>query len=278
MAKKKTNESEENNKLRLMEAKLEAEEEEEELKEEKNKNMLEKKKEKKGKVKEDNKGIIKENKEIIYIIGGLAVLVVVFIAFYFIFRNIGRIEYEGMYFVKEKLGNVTLYHHNFYIKDDVNGKIYSYNLYLRNDPRYNNVKVEADDFSFRLGRPFYLGINSTGLSNCSLSIVAIDTLIQFLMYNNNLIKVKTGSVDAEEADLKNVTYVACNRYLGSTTIILESGDETAITKKGDCYRIKIANCEVTQGVEKFILEALVNARRIKAESIAKSKSMNELQN
>jgi len=275
MARKKTGEKEEeNNKIKLMEAKLEAEEEEQELKEEKRKIMLEKKKEKQNKAKDNNKEVIEKNNEIVYVIGGLLLLVVVFIAFYFIFKNIGRVEYEGMYFVKEKLGNVTLYHHNYYIKDDVNGKIYSYNLYLRNDPRYNNAKVETDDFSFRLGRPFYLGINSTGLSNCSLSMVAIDTLIQFLLYNNNLIKVKTGSVDAEEANLKNVTYVACNRYLGSTTIILESGDETVITKNGDCYRIKIANCEITQGVEKFILEALVNARRTKAEDIAKSYSIN----
>ncbi|MCX8159021.1 MAG: hypothetical protein N3D20_01880 [Candidatus Pacearchaeota archaeon] len=278
---KNTNSGEENEKIKMLEAKLEAEEEEQELKEikkieNKSKNREIKQKKKISETKKsseylelnDLKRVISKHKEVVYAIIWILILVIVFVVSFYLFRNIGRIEYEGMYFVKEKLGEVILYHYKYYIMDEVNGKIYSYNLYLRNDPRKNNVNVEADGFKFFIGKPFILGLNSTGLGNCSLSMVAMDTLIQFIMYNNHLQKPKVGTVDKNESMEKNMTYVRCEKYPLNTVIIIESANESKIIGKDNCFILKVKDCEITQVTEKFILEALKYARKAKKEEIS----------
>jgi len=44
------------------------------------------------------------------------------------------------------------------------------------------------------------------------------------------------------------------------TVMVAAGDETKIEKSGNCYDIRVANCEILQALEKFEVQALVDAK------------------
>ncbi len=197
-----------------------------------------------------------KKKEILWIVCIMLGLLAVLIIPNLIFRSINKFEYQGLAFTRERFGDIPVYHYYYYFNDDFN-QYYKYNLYLRNDPRKNNVPVYGK-ISFPEGEAVYLSINGTGIAECNNSLRDIATLSSFL--NSNMINVRAGTPDKEEAKMNNLTYVTCESKPENPVILIQKGEETSIEKNGNCYRMDINQCRLLDAVEKFEVQAILDAK------------------
>lgn len=212
---------------------------------------------KKKKTVKRESAIDKRIKSSIPFLGWIGILVAVFIVSYFLFQGFGEIEYEGLTFQKERFGSIEVYTYNYMVETET-GEIAGRTLYLRNDPRYNDIPV-VGEIIYPRGRKVYLSLNSTGLETCDNSSIAIATLVGFIM--NNGLEIRAGVPNKTEAKAKNQSYVSCDNYEGSPVIAVSASDETSI-RKGDffCYKVNIADCNIQEAFEKFIVQSLIDAR------------------
>ena len=189
---------------------------------------------------------------------GLAVLAVIFIVLYFAFQDLGKVKYEGLTFIKEKYGDVQVYHY-YYLTQLSSGKVRSIDIFLRGNPAENKVPVKGE-IVYPAGKTVYISINGTGLKECTYNIVAIASLTGFLV--NNELNVKAGTPDKEEAKMNNSTHITCATYPSSTTLAIRTGSETKITRvEGFCYDVEISNCEILPALEKFIVQSIIDAKK-----------------
>src|SRR3989344_5385999 len=172
----------------------------------------------------------------------LLVLIVIFIVSYNFFSGLNKVKYENLVFFKEKFGEINLYRYTYHFPDN-NGKIITYNFYVRTNPAKNNIPVSGS-IEFPKGKFVYLAINSTGLTQCPTSRIAIAGLSAFI--TNNQFKLITGTPDKAEAERDNLTYVSCDIHENNAVINLFAGEETNIYKKDFCYNIEIGNCEILE--------------------------------
>lgn len=204
---------------------------------------------------------IKKNKQVLWIIGGMIGLLILFFVFYFIFQSTAKFKFEGLTFTKEKYGTLPVYH--YYYTFDMNNHTFTYNLYLRLDPRKSVVEVEKQSrIVYELGKFTFISVNGTGLEKCSDSSLAIGELASFLA--NNFLQ-PTGAVpDKEMALANNLTYATCQNQPERTVILIQAGNETRVDVGKDgrrCNVITVANCEILQATERFIIESIVDAKK-----------------
>lgn len=198
---------------------------------------------------------------------GLAVilaLAVIFIASYYIFGSIGTVKYEGLTFTKENAGAFYVYHYYYhFVKDE---QQYQYNLYLRTNPAKNNVSVSGGEIYFDYDKMNYISINSTGLTQCSDSSLAIAQLSSFLI--DNQLDMKVGVSNMAEAKENNLTYISCGSQTDGPVISIQSAEKSSIEIDGSCYKINVANCEILPAVEKFEVKSIIDAKnRTKTNSL-----------
>ena len=201
----------------------------------------------------------KQAREFWWVIGTMLGLIIVFFIFYWFFQSLNNFTYEGLAFTKEKFGQIPVFHYYYYFNDEA-GKTYQYNLYLRNDPRKNVVPVKGD-IELSIGNPVYISIDSRELAYCPMSSVAVSSIASFL--SNNLLDVKSGIADKSIAQELNRSYVTCETNANDDVIILKAGNTTEVTRENSCYVITAANCEIIPAVEKFIVQAIIDARKSK---------------
>ncbi|MEK6855455.1 MAG: hypothetical protein AABX73_04500 [Nanoarchaeota archaeon] len=198
-----------------------------------------------------------KNKELYWVLGIMLAIVVVFLASYSIFQSLHRFDYEGLTFTKERFGDKVLYHYYYYFPDTT-GEVVKYNLYLRNDPRTNNATIEREIF-LESERTTYLSINATELAKCPYSSVAISSIASFL--SANMIPIRSATSEKELALENNLTYADCETHQDDLVLILRAGDKTEIERETPtCFFLTASNCEITQVVEKFQVEAIIDAR------------------
>lgn len=213
------------------------------------------KKQKIAKDKETN--LDKQIKKYWPVFAGLAILAVLFIVLYYAFQGLGKVEYKGLSFTKEKFGEVLVYSYNYLVKTP-SGKIVQRTLYIRGDPRYNNVSITGE-IVYPIGKRVYISINGTGLTECEDSMISVASLSNFLANNN--FDVRAGTPDESEARMKNQTYVTCDKFPGNVVISLGVGKETKITKSGKyCHNVEVADCRILAAVEKFMIQSLIDAK------------------
>jgi len=210
------------------------------------------KKEKSKKKKKDNDG-----NGVYLVIFGIIFLVALFIALSWLFQSKGTFEYKGLTFNEEKLGEIDLYHHSYFLKAR-NGNVIEYNLFLRQDPRENNIPLTGR-ITYKQGKFVYLSINGTGLEQCKQAQLGIANLASFL--TNNQIDVKGATQDAVEAELNGLRHITCNSNPDHVVILIQSGEESQVKKlKNNCHLIEIHNCEVLETTEKFILQSILDSK------------------
>lgn len=218
------------------------------------------------KVEEQGKEVLKKSKidrETVWVLSVMAGLVILFLSSYYFFQSLKTFEYEGMSFTEEKFGDIPLYHYYYLtsfgaITGSAAGEPRKVDVYLRNDPRENRVPVDGEIEFFR-GKYIYLGINGTELTQCSFSSVALATLSGFVGQNG--FTLKAGTANIEEANNETMLeHVSCELRPENPVIIIQSGESTKITKKENCYTIDVANCEVQEAVEKFVVQSIVDAK------------------
>lgn len=213
----------------------------------------------KKKIKQEEKEtkIDKEIKKYLPLLAGLGILILIFIVFYFAFSGLGKVKYEGLTFVKERYGEIEVYHYSYLTKLD-NGNIRAIDVIVRGNPAENSVPIDSK-IVYPEGKSVYLSINNSGLNKCEDSIIAIAELSGFLA--NNEIPLKAGTPDREEARKNNSTYITCESYPNNLIISLREGSETKITRTGSrCYNMEVANCEIVPAMEKFIIRSIVDAK------------------
>lgn len=213
-----------------------------------------------------------QKKELYYILGGMAILLAVFLGTYYYMGSVKTIEYEGLTFTKESIGNIPLYHYFYYadvstsqgvslttgdlLRKDPQQKLV--NVYLRNDPRKNKVPIEGE-IEFIGGKPVYLSINSQGLEECKYSSAGIATITNFLVANN--FKVVGGVPDATQAKENNLKQVSCEHNPKDVVIEIQSGEESSVIKRSPlCYEVTISNCDVFNPIEKLIVKSILDAK------------------
>src|SRR3989338_6962849 len=121
---------------------------------------MEKKARKKGKTsgkKEEKIGKKVDNtKQLYWIFGTMAFLIVVLLISSSVFQSLNRFEYEGLIFTKERFGEIPVFHHYYFY--NYNGQQYKFNLYLRNDPRSNEIPINSE-IEYPLGKFAYISTN-----------------------------------------------------------------------------------------------------------------------
>ena len=188
------------------------------------------------------------------------VLIVIFAISYAIFSNLGKIEYQGLTFHKEKVSEeLEIYTYKYSYFSKTRGEVITNNFYVRINPRENDVPIAAEIEYPAEGRNISVSYDSDNLKHCNLSGIAAAGLGQFLA--NNQYKVLAGEYNAAAATRTGTPYVRCEINRNVMTIEIFAADETRIIKDTEnCYHIKVANCEVLKAIEKFELQSLVDAK------------------
>lgn len=198
-------------------------------------------------------------KELFGILIFLGVLVVVFLISSAYFRSLNSFEYEGLTFSKERIGEIPIFRHSYFVKTSTGG-LAQYNFYLRNDPRYNEVEVSGKSNLLNPGSVAYLSINSDGLQECRYSQLAIASISSFIA--DNQMTVIPGNLDFWNAGTRRENWVTCQNKPGNRVIEIVKGNETKLSINGNCYRVEVSNCEILEAVEKLEVESIINARKI----------------
>jgi len=199
----------------------------------------------------------KKNRELVWIVGFMILLLVALFATSSIVKSFNHFNYKTLSFTKEKFGEISVYHYYYYFSK--NGKQYQHNLYLRLDPRKNNIPISGET-EFYEDTKVFIGINGTGLTGCGNASRDIGSLSSFFV--NNLITIKAGTLNKWETNGTNMSYVDCSLYPNNPVIRLFAGNETKIYReeKSNCYNIEISNCNTLAAIEKFEVQSVLDAK------------------
>ena len=199
----------------------------------------------------------KIERQLVYILGFLVFLVVLYFVAGAVFKEINSFRYEGLKFTKERYGGDPVYRHYYYLNDSF-GRPIQYNLYLLTDPRKNNITIEGDPILFGK-RVIYLGVDTTYPDNCSDNLAALVDILGFLRGNQNY--VITGYMNKTYAKEKDAKHIVCEKSADWEIIEIFGGNETKINVEGNCHQIIAGpECKIQQAVQKFKGQSLLDAR------------------
>jgi hypothetical protein len=219
--------------------------------------MVDDKVEKINKKAKKNNSERKLEKEILWVLGFLGILIVVFLIASSYFKSLNNFDYKGLSFQKESLGNIPLFHHFYHFKAN-DGRLIKYNLYLRIDPRLNNVPVEGGKLSFKKDSVVFISLNKTGLDQCRYGPLAVGQLASFL--TDNQLPVEGGNIDFWQAGINKQDWVTCKLRPGNRVIEIVKGNTTKISIDNKCYKITVNNCEILDAIEKFEVQSLLDSQ------------------
>ena len=198
-------------------------------------------------------------KELLYILGFMVLLVILFVGSSAVFKSFNTFEYEEMTFTKERLGEIPLFHHYYYFinKDNI---LIQYNLYLRNDPRENNISVVGDEIFLEKNKAVYITVEKDeDLNNCPYGVLGISNLVSFLGDNDYV--VEGGNPDFHSAKENNETWVTCETHKYNPVVKITVGEFSQINSNGNCYELRVTSCEdFLPTTEKFLLQILIGDR------------------
>lgn len=208
------------------------------------------------------KRLSKERKlehELLWVIGFLVAIVVIFLIASAYFRGLHTFKYQGLTFTEEKFGQLPVYHYSYFFKNNKNNLV-KYNLYLQKDPRENNVTVSGDPILFNKAQVF-VTVDPRGLETCPKSFAAVFDISRFLTEND--LYVRNTVMDYGNAVLLNQTYVTCATRPQSDVIeVFKSNQSTTeIVSNGNCHKVIIGDeCNIFDAIEKLKLQAVIDAR------------------
>jgi hypothetical protein len=192
-----------------------------------------------------------QEKQLIGFFAIVAFVFAVFLGIYFYVQNLNHFDYVGVEWNKVKVSQMSFYYSQFRLADNLP----IYNAYLRNDPRKNEVVVDAD-FKFR--NRIVLSY-SDDESNCSGYDVYLGTVAaQFIKAMGS--NVTGASTNAEKAKEQNITFADCSTAGKKQSVIIVRPSEIAsITQSEEnpeCYYMNTGKCQQIETVEKFIVAVL----------------------
>jgi len=208
----------------------------------------------------ENAKVTANKKEIYWIVGVMAGMIILILAVSSIAHGSNSFTYQTLRFTKTNYGGFPVYLYNYNFEDPRTNppKKYNFHFLLREDPRENNVPVNGDIELFSPGSTIYVGINET-LSQCKNASMDLASLSSFLTIN--LFDTKSGLSDLSQAKQNNLSHISCEKYPDNVVIMLQQANETRIDKTNNCYTISIANCNTMDAIEKFEVQAIIDAKQ-----------------
>lgn len=176
----------------------------------------------------------------IFIFLGVALLII--IIWVIVVDSIRNFTYKDIDFNVVKKGQIIFYHTSIPFYDGSHNHIADYNIYLRKDPR----KLKDFPFNATINRKEVLVIESDNPFNCDgKGVIAVANLVQiFENIGTKTIKDPKAGCDPEG----KYTFVK----------LQEANSSSIIQTEPSCYEFNIANCEILEVTEKFIVEALAD--------------------
>ncbi len=196
----------------------------------------------------------------------LGVMVVIFVSFFLstsVLKSMKTFEYRGMTFTKESLENIPLYTYSYNLVTPITGRatsqanVKAVKMILRGDPRENHVPL-IGEIDLAKKKTVFIVTDEKGLTGCEYGSVGFASLSGFLTANG--IKIEGALMNKEEAEKNNLKYVTCENRPNNPVIEITGGEETRVDIMGNCYSIKVANCEIMPAVEKLMVEMIVQAK------------------
>jgi len=198
----------------------------------------------------------KHNRQLFWIIGLMVVLIASIIAVPIIKQEFfNEFNYMKLDFEKTLTGDAIFYTTNIPIvqNDEISG---TYLMYFRTDPRELedisiDESIEDKGIRFIKQKTVYISIDPY-MNSCPENSVALFVLGSFL--KDFGLNAKSGFSDPDYMNSSDFPYISCEHSKSNTVIKVTSGDETKIEREiGNCYVITYKDCEIQQGIEKFIL-------------------------
>lgn len=193
----------------------------------------------------------KEEWQLIWVLGVIVLVFVVFFGTYFFIQKMNRFEYAGVNWIIENHGGTKFYHGRFLA---FRNPQLTYNLYLRNDPRENEVD-SSGNFTF-FSKNSFLSF-SPEVDECRGDVsVAIVTLASFLKSGVGVEKLEPSTTDPQVYYSTGKNFADCNSIGGG--IVIEMGNSSVVQSEKNpyCYIINIENCTDIKPIEKYMIESL----------------------
>jgi hypothetical protein len=176
----------------------------------------------------------------------IAVVIVAFVLFFIIMNETAKIRYDGLVFEMEKMGQLTLYKTTLPLYRN-GSKIADYNFYLRTNPN----ELKKVPFNGNISVKSRVVFNPNDELKCDGDdVIGVGNIIHNLYgYLNISAAIRDENATCDE--LGRYTFV--NVTVANVTEINQIGNS--------CYEIKVANCEILKGTERYMLEALVRIKK-----------------
>ena len=185
-------------------------------------------------------------KQVLYVVVVGALIVLIFLGVFAAIRSSNNFTYDGIPFLKNKLGSIQLYTAQV---PGIDGGTISFDF--RNDPRkLKDVKVDVnEELTFLVDRTIYVAIGD--VETCEDNGIAAAGLGIFLS-GVGMKNRKSALANETFAKEMNGTYVTCATNPDNTVIIIKSGNETHVKQtSNNCYELMSTDCEVLKSLEKF---------------------------
>ncbi len=207
--------------------------------------------------KEGSSNLDSYNKQFKAILGIMVVLIAIALLSYWIIQANKNFEYNGLKFYKEKEGT-NLFYKSLLGFVTAWGEEVPFILRLKNDPReLAKIPIDGD---IRLNKEAIISL-SPEIADCPHMY---STLVDFgIILKAFGVTASGATTDADYARENNATLADCRSSLNKTVIVMQEGNKTQISQEKiifkNCYVIEIANCEVREGFERFILNFIENS-------------------
>lgn len=189
----------------------------------------------------------RQEKQVYIIVFWMLFAILFTIFFVYFFRNAGTFIYDGMKFQRVNMNGLILY--KTVLQFTRQDGTFKFELYLRNNPR--DLEKIPSNATIVLRRGGFVSFEPR-ISNCYGSNIAANELGTFLSALGMLVKGAT--TDKNLSEEQSLPFKTCDDAVNLTVITLESSNKSSIEQKGNCYVLKIADCNAIGVAEKFIFE------------------------
>ncbi|MBC8495955.1 hypothetical protein H8D36_07400 [archaeon] len=218
--------------------------------------MVDKKKTIKKKKRSSGKKLVLEREDK-QLVGFFVIVVGVFVLFlgtYFYVQSLDHFDYAGVRWDKIKEGQIDFYYSKFRLADDLP----TYNAYLRNDPRENNIPVNA---TFKFSQNVLVAFEDYRYE-CQGKDAYLATVISPFLRAMGL-NATGATTSIQKSVLQNIPLADCSVATKKDSIIVvRSTKEPSIvqsSKNPYCYELKVGECQHIETVERFIIAILGQA-------------------
>lgn len=198
-----------------------------------------------------SKKMTQQEKQLIGFFTIVGLVFAVFLGIYFYIQNLNHFDYVGVEWDKIKFGEMKLYYSQFRLAENLP----VYNAYLRNDPRKNEVNVNA---SFKFRNKIVIAYSDKETDCGQYDVYLGSVLAQFIQAMGSTAE---GAVTNKEKALEqNITFADCSTAGKKQSVLIVQPSEISSIERSeenpDCYYLNTGKCQQIETAEKFIVAVL----------------------